>query len=137
MPRHHLERSMARSSNLNIQTPGTPPTADDLQEQAANEAAAADAEQKQDLTGGDDVAALKAKLAALEAKNAELTADLESKAKAAIVFEPQTPHGMERLAASATKDMTVAEVMKAIDDKRLTEPMTSYLCADGNYCRRS
>lgn len=131
---------MSRSKTLNVQTPGAAPTAsaEELQQQAASDTAADDAEQTQDLTaGGDEVKALKAKLAALEAKNAELAADLESKAKSAIVFEGENPHGQERLAASATGGMTVAQVMKAIDDKRLPEPMTSYLCKDGNYCRRS
>jgi len=53
-----------------------------------------------------------------------------------VVYEPETPHGKEKLAASATAGMTVAKVQQAIDDKRLPEPVTSYLCADGYYARR-
>lgn len=127
---------MARSSALDIQTPGAAPSADELSAQAAQENASSDGEQTQDLTAGDDVEALKAKLAALEVKNAELLADIESKKKSNIIYEPETPHAAERLAASATRDMTVAQVMAAIDAKRLTEPMTNYLCSDGTYCRR-
>lgn len=142
---------MSRSKTLNVQTPGAVPaaaataggddaagmTATELQAQAAEATAAEDSEQTRDLTaGGDDVAALKAQLAALQAKNAELEADLASKAKSNIVYTPDTPHGLERLATSATAGMTVAQVMAAIDAGRLDEPMTSYLCADGNYCRR-
>lgn len=125
---------MARSSALDIKTPGAAPSADDLAAQAAQENG--DAEQTKDLTVGDDVEALKAQLADLQAKNAELLADIESKKKSNIIYEPETPHAAERLAASATRDMTVAQVMAAIDAGRLSEPMTSYLCADGTYCRR-
>lgn len=51
-------------------------------------------------------------------------------------FEPVTPRALEKLAASATAGMTVAQVMRAIDDGQLVEPITSYLCADGHYARR-
>jgi len=139
---------MTRSKTLNVQTPGAAPaaaggddaagtSAADVQARAAAATTNEDDEQTRDLTAGDDdVAALKAELAALKAKNAELAADLESKAKSSIVYTPDTPHGIERLASSATAGMTVAQVMAAIDSGRLDEPVTSYLCADGNYCRR-
>ena len=54
-----------------------------------------------------------------------------------VVYEPETPHGKEKLAASATGSMTVAQVQQAIDEKRLPEPVTSYLCVDGYYARRA
>jgi molybdopterin converting factor small subunit len=127
---------MARSYALEIKTPGAAPSADDLAARAAQENGS-DAEQTKDLTVGDDVEALKEQLAALQARNAELLADIESKKKSNIIYEPETPHAAERLAASATSDMTVAQVMAAIDAKKLPEPMTNYLCADGTYCRRS
>jgi len=60
------------------------------------------------------------------------------KAKAAlpqVVYEPTTPHGLAALESSETANMTVVEVMAAIQAKRLREPVTSYLCKDGYYCR--
>jgi hypothetical protein len=125
---------MSRSSALKVQTPGAPPeagTTQPAQEQDSDE------DQTRDLTAGaDDVDALKRKLTALEAKNAELQADLASKAKSSIIYEPETPHGKLRLAASDTGTMTVAAVSAAIKNGKLAEPITNYLCADGHYCRR-
>jgi len=56
-------------------------------------------------------------------------------------FQPEaeevpTPHGAAALASSETGDMTVAEVMAAIDAGRLREPFNHYLCKDGYYARR-
>lgn len=134
---------MARSQSLSIQTPGAPAepakTATELQQQAASDAAAEDAEQIADLTATDspEVAALKLKLAATEKRNAELLADAQSKANSGLVFEGENPHGKERLAASATKNMTVAEVVAAIDAGKLREPQVYFTCKDGIYCSRA
>lgn len=73
------------------------------------------------------IAELEAKLAAQEA---------ESKLPK-VVYEPVTPHGAAALAASDYAGMTVAELMAMIDAGRAKEPMTSVLCADGWYARRS
>lgn len=88
-----------------------------------------------------------ARIAELEAKvavQAEENERLRAASAAAgdenlpkVVFEPETPHGKAALEASATRGMTVAQVMQAIDEKRLPEPTTSYLCADGYYSRRA
>lgn len=76
------------------------------------------------------------RIAKLEAENAKLRAVVSADAKLPqVVYEPQTPHGAQRLAASATGDMTVAEVMQAIAEGRMVEPVTNYLCRDGYYCR--
>lgn len=73
------------------------------------------------------------RLAQLEAENARLKAAAKLPQ---VVYEPTTPHGEANLAASATAGMTVAQVVQAIDEKRLPEPTNSYLCADGYYARR-
>lgn len=101
---------MTRSSTATVQTPG---------------AAAALAS-----PGGDE--GKDARIAALEAKLAELQAP----ALPAVVFEPITKHGAERLALSPTGTLTVAEVMAKIDAGELAEPQTNYLCCDGFYARR-
>jgi len=119
---------MGRSASQPVQTPGAP---------APDTAGSADdsttATQEQDAS----VVGQAERIAKLEAENAKLRAVVSADAKLPqVVYEPQTPHGKEKLAASATAGMTVAQVQQAIDDKRLPEPVTSYLCADGYYARR-
>lgn len=129
---------MTRSSALKVQTPGAAPKANDVSATQPAQEQDGDAEQTVDLTkGAGELESLRAKLAAAEAKNAELQANLASKAKSNIVYEPLTPHGKERLESSATRSMTVAQVQAAIDDGTLAEPITNYLCLDGHYCRRA
>lgn len=133
---------MGRSASQPVQTPGAPApdtagSADDsttaTQEQAAlttSTEAAADPDAR--------IAELEAQLAAQAEENERLRAAAAADPKLPqVVYEPETPHGKEKLAASATAGMTVAQVQQAIDDKRLPEPVTSYLCADGYYARRA
>lgn len=110
---------MARSTSQAIQTPGAASTPDTAE--TAPDAAAPASDQS-------------ARIAELEAQIAALSA--QPPAQPTGVYEPQTPHGVAALKASSTGSMTIAEVMQAIDDKRLPEPITSYLCADGHYARR-
>jgi hypothetical protein len=70
-----------------------------------------------------------AEIAALKAQLAE--------AKKQSVFEPKTPHGVAALAASDTANMTVAQVMEAIDAGQMSEPQAHYLCRDGYYSTRA
>ena len=134
---------MGRSASQPVQTPGAPApdtagSADDsttaTQEQAASTTsteAAADPDAR--------IAELEAQLAAQAEENERLRAAAASSQPKLpqVVYEPKTPHGKEKLAASATGSMTVAQVQQAIDEKRLPEPVTSYLCADGYYARRA
>lgn len=74
------------------------------------------------------------------ARIAELEAQLAA-AKAPGVHQgetvaPNNPKGREKLAASATASMTVAQVVAAIDAGDMDEPFNSYLCIDGYYSRR-
>ena len=80
-----------------------------------------------------EVVALKAELAAVKALNARL----ETKGNLGqVTYEPVTPHGAAARAMSAYNHMTVREVEAAIDRGEIREPETSYLCADGYFCRR-
>jgi hypothetical protein len=114
---------MSRSTAQPIQTPG------EVAQEPAAEAQAPSAAPVEP-----EPADQAARIAELEAEIAKLKADPKLPQ---VVYEPETPHGKEKLAESATGGMTVAEVMQAIDDKRLPEPVTTYLCADGYYARRS
>lgn len=139
---------MGRSASQPVQTPGAP--APDTAG-SADDSTTATQEQAALTTSTEAAADPDARIAELEARIAELEAQLAAQAeenerlRAAaaadpklpqVVYEPETPHGKEKLAASATAGMTVAQVQQAIDDKRLPEPITSYLCADGYYARR-
>jgi hypothetical protein len=71
-----------------------------------------------------------------DAEIAALRAQL-AKAKKQSVIEPTTPHGQAALAASDTANMTVAQVMEAIDSGRMPEPKAHYLCRDGYFSTRN
>lgn len=85
--------------------------------------------------GADDLQALVQKL---QAENAALKAGSKT-AQASVVYEPKTPHGQARLAASEYAGMTVAELVHAIDTGAASElaPSTNALCIDGYYCSRA
>lgn len=122
---------MGRSASQPVQTPGAPApdTAGSADDSTTSTEAAADPDAR--------IAELEAQLAAQAEENERLRAAAAADPKLPqVVYEPETPHGKEKLAASATAGMTVAQVQQAIDDKRLPEPITSYLCADGYYARR-
>lgn len=116
-----------RSASQPVQTPGATqqPQGDDDQAEVGQDAA-----QPTDMA--EVIAALQAKVQALESA----AAATEAAKLPQVVYEPETPHGAARLATSPTAHMTVAEVRQAIDDKRMPEPSTNYLCRDGYYCRR-
>jgi hypothetical protein len=86
------------------------------------------------------IAELEARLAAAQQATSEANARAaEAASKAAlpqVVYEPTTPKGAQALAASNTANMTTAQVMLAIDEGKLAEPVCSYLCSDGYYARR-
>jgi hypothetical protein len=114
----------SRSASQPVLTPGAIPAAE-TEEVAQAPAASQDAM-------ADVIKAMQAEIAALKAAAAASDAAKLPQ----VVYEPQTPHGIARLAESATAHMTVAEVMAAISDKRMPEPETNYLCKDGYYVRR-
>ncbi len=139
---------MGRSSALSVQTPGAPapaeasaPGVDALGTDDSDEAAAAQGAEIPKATPddtNDELAALRRRVAALEAENAGLAAKAETASQASAIFDanPTTPHGIIRMAESETSHMTVKQVMAAIDAGKLSEPNPSYLCADGYYVRR-
>ena len=125
---------MGRPTTQRVQTPGapTPDTAaqDDADTSVLEEGTAA-------APGdSDDVAQLKAQLAAAQAENAGLKAAAEVSKLPQLVYEPETPHGKLARDASEFKHLTVAQLMAEIDAGNAREPMNSVLCADGYYCRR-
>lgn len=131
-----------RSASMPVLTPGA--TAPDT----AGDAEDGDDTIDSELTGAGDPGAsdpaaandsdVLARLAALEAENARLRAAAESKPELPqVLYEPVTPHGAEKLAASPTAHLTVAQVMASIDEGRMKEPTTNLLCRDGWYCSRA
>lgn len=76
-----------------------------------------------------------------DAELASLRAQLAAKEEAAklpqVVYEPLTPKGKFALEASAFAHLSVAELIAEIDAGRCKEPITSVLCRDGYYARRS
>lgn len=87
------------------------------------------------VAGAED---LQAQLQKLQAENAALKAAAKP-AQPSVVYEPKTPHGIARLAASEYAGMTVAELVHAIDTGAASElaPSTNALCSDGYYCSRA
>jgi len=81
---------------------------------------------------------LQAQLQKLQAENAALKAAGKT-LQPSVVYEPKTPHGQARLAASEYADMTVAELVHAIDTGAASElaPSENALCSDGYYCSRA
>jgi len=137
---------MSRSTSKPAQIPGAPATDSDAADTAA-QAGAGEGGQgvgNADLnegTGETVFTTAKPRRATHEEKDARI-AELEAKLAEAqrlpqVVYEPTTPHGAAALAASDTAGMTVKQVMAAIDAGQLREPLSSYLCADGYYARRS
>lgn len=121
---------MGRHASYAIQTPGV--IAEDMGDEPDDIVA---------TTGADPaarIAKLEAKVAAQAAENKRLRTAKAADAKLPqVVYEPETHHGKIALEASATRNMTVADVMTAIKDGVLQEPMSSYLCADGYYVKRA
>lgn len=108
-----------------IEVPGAPAAADPAAEAAAINAAAQNAETSQ----AELIQRLLAENAALKAAQ-QPAADTPS-----IVYEPETPHWKQTLAASPTGHLTVAEAMALIDAGKLAMPVTAYACRDGNLAR--
>ena len=86
-------------------------------------------------SGAGDVAS---ELAALRAEVARLKAGA-APALPSVVYEAPTKHGAARLAASEYADMTVAQLMAAIDSGKVRElpHSQSALCRDGYYVSRA
>ena len=84
---------------------------------------------------------LQALLAQRDGEIAALQASKSAAAKANLpvgVYEPVTPKGKQALAASAFAHLTVDQLIEKIDAGEVQEPrVTSFLCADGYYCRRT
>lgn len=114
---------MPRAATQSVQTPGgevDPP-------EAAASRALANAEHAEEADKDALIAKLQAQLAAKE----------KAEALPQVVFEPKTPNGMRALEASQFAHLTVAQLMAKIDAGEVKEPITSVLCADGYYARRS
>ena len=71
----------------------------------------------------DEIARLKAELAAAKAVPASK-----------ILFEPVTPHGAEKMAASQFLHLTSAQMDAKVRSGELTMTEPHVLCADGYYC---
>lgn len=54
-----------------------------------------------------------------------------------VVYTPETPHGKAAREASACAHLTTKQVMDLIDTGEMREPLSSVLCLDGYYVRRS
>lgn len=114
-----------RDTKQPVQTPGAPSDEDHETKGPAQVKPGKDSADKDA-----QIAKLQAELAAAQALNAK--PDLPN-----VVYEPVTPHGKEKLLASDTANMTVAEVMQAIKDGTMSEPISMTLCRDGWYVRQN
>ena len=104
---------MPRPNTKDVQMPGA--TSDTAFDQTA--------EDKPAESPADEIARLKAELAAAQAVPASK-----------ILFEPVTPHGAEKMAASQFLHLTSAQMDAKVRSGELTMTEPHVLCADGYYC---